>query len=326
LDAGNHIGFFEFDDTHGWSKPRREATYRWFVRWLQEREDEGAEPDFKVDSPEALRCTESGQVATTFADAATVQSLNAALAEQLYARHPRTDGENLQALVRKRLRLTTRRAAPESSNPSAIQREGYRIERIGLEPEPGILVPALAFVPTAGAPRKPAVIYVNPTGKAADAQEGGRMETLAREGNIVLAIDVRGWGESAPPALKTDGYSGPYQTAMRALLVGKTMAGMQTADLLAAFDYLGSRSDVNPERIAVFGKGKGGVLAMFAAVLEPRIEKVTNENAPASYMAMARMKVFPVDELADVVVPGVLRDFDLPDIRKALGERLNELN
>jgi cephalosporin-C deacetylase-like acetyl esterase len=324
LDAGNRIGFFEFDDTHGWSKPRREATYRWLARWLQGREDDGAEPEFQLDSSEALRCTESGQVATTFADAETVQSLNAALAEQLYARRSGAHGEDMQALVRRRLRLTTSRAVPGSSNHGAIQREGYRIEKIGLEPEPGILVPALAFVPTAGALRKPAAIYVNPAGKAADAQERGRMDTMAREGNIVLAIDVRGWGESAPSALRTRDYNKSYQTAMRALLVGKTMAGMQTADLLAAFDYLASRSDVNPARITVFGKGKGGVLAMFAAVLEPRIEKVTTENTPASYMAMVRMKVFPEDDLVDAVVPGVLRDFDLPDVRKALGQRLKE--
>jgi len=58
---------------------------------------------------------------------------------------------------------------------------------------------------------------------------------------------------------------------------------------------------------------------MFAAILEPRIEKVTIENAPRSYTAMVQMRVFRVDELADGVIPGVLLDFDLPDIRKALG-------
>jgi cephalosporin-C deacetylase-like acetyl esterase len=322
LDAGNRIGFFEFDDTHGWSKPRREATYRWLARWLQGREDDGTEPDFQVDSPEALRCTETGQVAATFAGAETVQSLNQALAGQLYATRSGVGGKNIQALVSQRLQLTTSRGTFRSSNRGAIQREGYRIEKIELEPEPGITVPALAFVPSAGPVRKPAVIYVNPAGKAADAEEKGPLEAMAREGNIVLAIDVRGWGESGPSAVGTGGYSQAYGTAMRALLVGKTMAGMQAADLLAAFDYLASRSDVSPARIGVFGKGKGGILAIFAAVLEPRIKRVTTVNTPESYMAMVRMKIYSEDDLVDVVVPGVLRDFDLPDVRKALGRRL----
>ena len=29
-----------------------EATYRWLARWLQGREDDGAEPEFKLDSAE----------------------------------------------------------------------------------------------------------------------------------------------------------------------------------------------------------------------------------------------------------------------------------
>jgi cephalosporin-C deacetylase-like acetyl esterase len=100
------------------------------------------------------------------------------------------------------------------------------------------------------------------------------------------------------------------------------MAGMQTTDVLAAFGYLAARADVNPSHIAVRGTGKGGTLAMFAAAVEPRIEKVTSVNAPESYMAMVRMKMAQRDELVDAVIPGVLRDFDLPDIRRALGARL----
>ena len=32
-------------------KPRREATYRWFEQWLHNRQDDGAEPEFKVEAP-----------------------------------------------------------------------------------------------------------------------------------------------------------------------------------------------------------------------------------------------------------------------------------
>ena len=81
-----------------------------------------------------------------------------------------------------------------------------------------------------------AVVYVNPAGKAADAGEGGTIETTVRQGNIVLAVDPRGWGESAPRPKSAGGYSTPYQTTMRALLVGKNMPGMQTVDVLRHLD------------------------------------------------------------------------------------------
>ena len=106
---------------------------------------------------------------------------------------------------------------------------------------------------------------------------------------------------------------------MRALLVGKTMVGMQTGDVLRAFDYLVSRSDVDPGRIAIIGKGNGGVLALYAAALEPRITKVACEGAPSSYMDIVRMKIH--ENIIDLVAPGVLRDFDLPDVIAALKPR-----
>jgi len=71
---------------------------------------------------------------------------------------------------------------------------------------------------------------------------------------------------------------------MRAILVGKSMAGMQTGDVLRAFDWLMARPDVDTKRIAIVGKGNGGVLALYAAALEPRMAKVASERAPASYM------------------------------------------
>jgi cephalosporin-C deacetylase-like acetyl esterase len=187
-----------------------------------------------------------------------------------------------------------------------------------MRPETGITIPALAFVPSGGPPRKPAVLYVNAAGKAADAGEGGPIDKIVRKGNIVLAIDPRGWGESAPPAgPRSD--SANYQTAMRAILVGKSMAGMQTSDVLRAFDWLAARPDVNVKRIAIIGKGNGGVLALYAAALEPRIAKVASEKAPASYMDIVRAKMHA--GIIGIVVPGVLRDFDLPDVAASLKPR-----
>jgi len=81
LGVSDRVGYFEFDDTHGWSQPRREATYRWFAKSLQDRQDDGKELEFTVHPPKDLQSSETGQVATTFRNAQTVQSINAALAE-----------------------------------------------------------------------------------------------------------------------------------------------------------------------------------------------------------------------------------------------------
>jgi hypothetical protein len=61
------------------------------------------------------------------------------------------------------------------------------------------------------------------------------------------------------------------------------------------------------------------VVALFGAVLERRMEKVTCIGTPDSYLSMAKMELH--QDLTDIVLPGVLADFDLPDLVQSLGLR-----
>ena len=276
LGESERVGFFEYDDGHGWSKPRREATYRWLERWLHDRVDDGVEPEIETELESDLYVTQTGQVSTSYPEAETVQSINRAEAERDYPKRTAARLENpgeLRQLVSSRLMMRKDRSTPRVSHHGEVGRDGYRIEKIVLQTEKGIDVPALVLVPRDGPTQKPAVLYVNAAGKSVDSD----MEALARAGHVVMAPDPRGIGESRPHS-SAGGYSPLWQTFQRALLVGKTLAGMQVEDLLAAFDYLASREDVDPERVAVLGKGNGGVLGLFVAVLEPRVEKLAIEG------------------------------------------------
>ena len=59
-----------------------------------------------------------------------------------------------------------------------------------LEPEPGIWLPALAFVPEQAGPE--AYLYLHEDGKQTDAAPDGRIEKLVRQRSLVLAVDLRG--------------------------------------------------------------------------------------------------------------------------------------
>ena len=309
-DAPGRAGYFEYDDTHGWTKPRREATYRFLERWLKGRDDAGIEPEFAIEKDQDLQVTPTGQVATSM-KVETVASLNRALAERLHAGRAASKGGDLGEAIARRLGFKPPVAAPGVAPRGVVRREGYRIEKLTLEPEPGIVLPALAFAPAPEEERRPAVLYLNAAGKSADAAPGGDIEALVRAGRLVLAVDLRGWGESGIES-GPRGYTPLYRTVMRALLVGETLAGMQVADALAAFQYLAARPDVDPRRVDVLGKANGGTVALFAAALEPRIRRLATEGALVSYLDIARA---PVHEgILDLVVPGVLADFDLPDL------------
>ena len=202
-------------------------------------------------------------------------------------------------------------------------RSGYRIERLTYQSEPGILIPTLLFLPDSPPGRKAAVVYVDGGGKSVAAGPGQELEQLAQAGLVVMAIDVRGSGETevleSQQAHDVRPYFGDYDSAMTALLVGKPLAGMRALDISRGIDLLQQRTEVDPERIYGFGKGTASVPLLHAAVLDARLKKVVLEDMLWSYRAIVDNRVH--QQVFENVVPSVLRSYDLPDLVAALAPR-----
>jgi acetyl esterase/lipase len=110
-----------------------------------------------------------------------------------------------------------------------------------------------------------------------------------------------------------------WQTLQRALLVDRTLVGMQVEDLQGALHVLRARGDVDPDQVAVLGKGHGGLLALVLGALDPRLQKVAVEGTIQSCMDVARARHH--EGLTAAFVPGILQDFDLPDLAAAIAPR-----
>src|SRR2546421_2972559 len=87
IGAKEKIGMFEADDGHGYNKGRRLAAYDWFARWLKVTEDKTPEPEIEMSTPEELRATPTGQVATSLGGE-SVFTLNQKRLEKLKANYP----------------------------------------------------------------------------------------------------------------------------------------------------------------------------------------------------------------------------------------------
>jgi hypothetical protein len=115
------------------------------------------------------------------------------------------------------------------------------------------------------------------------------------------------------------GYTPQWQLAQRAMLIGRPLPGMQVFDVLRAFDYVRTRPEIDAGKIGIAGVGNGGVIALYAAALEPRIASVSVSEMVASYMNIVRSRIHV--NTIEIVVPGVLSEFDLPDLAKAIAPR-----
>lgn len=162
----------------------------------------------------------------------------------------------------------------------AIERNGYRIEKLIFESMPKIYVTANLYVPTTGKPPFPAILA--PLGHSANGKAALRYQytyqTLARKGYVVLTWDPFGQGERIqylqPGTNHTrfDRVSMEHTQAGRPMvLFGNGFALYLAWDGIRGLDYLLTRPEVDPHRIGCTGQSGGGTMTMFLGALEPRI-------------------------------------------------------
>jgi len=327
MGASAKVSQFEADNGHGYLQPRRMAAYRWLGRWFKGQEDDTPEVPVAPASEEELRCTDSGQV-TVSLGGETVFTLNQKRYEQVKPARPPLNDPPAVAAFQKEIRSKVQQlggyphvADPPSVKPfGVIQKDGYRIEKLTYESEPGIIIPTLLLVPENGEARKPGIIYVNSKGKA---NPRGEIEALAQSGLVVLAIDARGWGEtfndSSDEARLWNAFFPNYNPAMTALLLGKSLVAMRAEDIARGVDLLGNRPEVDGERVYGMGVGAATIPLLHQAVLDPRIKKVVLEGGLVSYDSIETYRI--QRDTIESIIPGVLKAYDLPDLVAVLAPR-----
>src|SRR5262249_33851083 len=157
---------------------------------------------------------------------------------------------------------------------------------------------------------KPAVLMMDEGPKERTAGTPD-VQRLAKSGHVVLVLQTRGTPVDPPNAQTTILGTGTA-IALQAMVVGKSLVGMRADDALRAIDWLSSLPDVDKAAITLFGRGALGMAALHAAAVDSRVAKVVVENTLVSYRVALEMPLHR--NLSDVVLPGVLLKYDVPDL------------
>jgi cephalosporin-C deacetylase-like acetyl esterase len=321
--ARDRIGWYVGPGGHGVPQPSREALYAWFIKWLKNGEGDARETPARLDPLENILCTKTGQVSDSLGGE-TVFTLNRKrAAEVIPARQPVSDPKALRSRLIDQIRtiaavsVQPRGAAPQLTVHRSSRQEGYRLDVVSYESERGIRIPGLLLIPEASG-AKPAFLVTDSRPKQTAA--GGPaedLETLAKAGYVVFAIQPRGTPEIPPaPGSRTSGHP---MAALRASVVGKNLTGMRVDDIIRAVDYLSARPDVDRGRIRAFGYGALGVPLLHAAVLDDRIGGLVLQQVLARFRLAVERPIHR--NLYEVSIPGVLRSYDLDELLAALSPR-----
>lgn len=323
--GGTHLAMTESDAPHQSTRENRERVYAFFMKAFGVSGD-SREADIEPIDPKLLRVSATGQVIT--AGSKTLHDCTVADAEPVFA--GLTASRERMSDHRKTVLTAARDYSgyrADTQTPTMVfsggyQRDGYRIERVILDENSDLPLPALVFVPENGGPH-PAILLVDQEGKSACSKPGGLTETLVKRGYLVCAVDIPGCGElrHRPYGLTGTGAHDEdsvirgvsYNLIFFAQLIGRSVTGIQAGALARCAGYLASRGDVEPGEISAVSMGITGPALMHAAVFDENIRNVAFVGTPLSWETVIRHPLYDTG-IGSTIVPGALNAYDLPDL------------
>jgi len=182
-------------------------------------------------------------------------------------------------------KLPARPKTPKVQTLSREDRGDYIVEKFQFDNGAGAIVPGYIILPKSRSGKAPAILYCHWHGGEYDlgkeelfqskhtAEEPG--PAFAKRGYVVIGVDAYCFGERngrGPGGPAEKGRDGELSASKFNLWVGRTLWGMILRDDLMALDYLGSRPEVDAERIGVMGMSMGATRAWWLMALDERIK------------------------------------------------------
>ncbi len=243
--------------------------------------------------------------------------------------------ERFRAKVLSLLGILPERAALVVEYEEEVDCGAYIRHKLRYQTEAAVWVPAYLLVPKGVSAAQPtaailclhghgrfgkdSVVGIKDTPERTDEVERLQYDfgrRFAEQGYVVLAPDLRGFGERQPhyPDPKPDYCCRNY---MAATLLGRTVVGYQLCDLHAALDVLQSLPYVDAEKLAAAGLSYGGRMTMLISAMDDRIRACV----PSGCLNMYQERYQNLHQCGSQLIPSLLLYGDTPEIFSLIAPR-----
>lgn len=213
--------------------------------------------------------------------------------------------------------------------------EDYLLERVVYNGDIDLPIPAYILKPKKEPQRLPAIVAchghgygsreiigLNPDGTDNHGDPGYQKNfglELMKRGFLVIVPDLLGFGDRRldEDRGKEPGASSCHMISTYLLMMGKTMSGFRVHDIMRTIDYLGTRDDVDTNRIGCMGISGGGLVCGFVAALDERIKA----SVISGYTNTFIDSVMSIYHCVDNFIPGLVTHAEMPDILGLIAPR-----
>jgi cephalosporin-C deacetylase-like acetyl esterase len=307
---------------HLYSDQLRTAAVRFFTRTLEgeERCENRTAADIPALPENDLLVSPTGQLYRDRPGSRGVHHLTRAFAAARRPAPPTTAEEATRRLTRALGPMPALDATPirpRYFDPRLA--DGYSTQQVFFFSEPGIAVAGTLLRPAAEA-GGPTVLVLLPHGTASASGDLEKGIALARAGHTVFVFDPRGRGavKSVPSTIYAPYDSWLGQEGWMSyveLLTGHTTLASRVYDVRRALSFLEQFETAT--HVILHGHHVAALWGYLAGALDERVKEARFTQLLPSWREIVETHLFDSDAItAAMVLPGVLQQVDLPDLRQ----------
>jgi dienelactone hydrolase len=300
---------------HGYNMEQREFAYSWMLRWTGGDATDFWEEDIPIEKDEDLWATNTGSVYDEPGSNKPQKWVLDYLSDHKAELGSIKTQKALNGHRIKMISLIESVLNTDLDNISVkVDLEKTRlindiiIRPFVLKPEEGIVLPGILLEPNVETTNQDVILYINQNGKSNILNDMDIVEEMLRKGNLVCAVDLRGTGETSPD----------LANKFWDFLAGKPIFGQRVYDILAMVKWL-KESEIKAQNIKLWGTGMGALYGAFAGVFCDDITEYLLEEPLISFESVVQV---PKPEYEnEIILPGILEKFDMPQVYQALCPR-----